>query len=1271
MGLNQVKYLLFILIFLCGIGYVNSQQIKRLDASEGLVNGTINTFAKDSLGFLWIGTDQGLNRYSGVEFKHYTLPNNSHSKGKGVIDFEYLNGDLYLITSNGSLFKYAYDLDNFIEIFTESSFKFLTMTRLDDSNILIGCSSGLLIYNIQQRRIGKIQHADILLNRALHVSKNKVYSGTSKGLYEFEYDSKTQNLKFLSHRLENQDIIDFSVDNIGRIWVGTEIDGLFVLNGKQVIQKSLSKIKNKTYAIRKIDFDQNNRALVAIDRLGLFVLNEDFEILKVYSNNSDNDNSIIQNSIYEIYVDDANAYWLGIREGGINIVYEKENVFKNIYHVQNKTNTISNNNIRSIFESSNGSIWFGTENGASNLNEGVWSNFNQSSKLFNTAVLSINSYQDQLLFGTYGEGVLTFNEKTKKISRVRSYDDVNQKFVFQLGNFKEDLWVGATDGPLSQYRAGRLLSSYPLGLTRSFVEGYDGIVYAATISGFYQINKRNQSYRKLVPKIFNSNNEPYHLNFDNLNNCIWIGAKNGLYKYNLSTDTIEYISQNLNDKIGTVYSTQKDNLQNLYLGCITGLWRYDIRNKIFRKFGQQDGLEIEEFGIGATAKFSDGRMAFGGPQGAVIFDPLKITKDSPVSDIFLANFQINGKTADSITLPKSINFTKKLVLKYDQNSLSFNFETIKYHGSKRNLFEWQLKGYDQKYRNIYGYDKIQYANLDPGDYVLEVNGYNADGVKGHKTYELDITINQPFWKKGWAILFYVGTFILIVLLMTQVIKSNIRNKFDEARIQFFIEVAHDIRTPVSLIQLLVQQLINQEDTKKSIELIQRNTDNLNQYVSQLLDFQKIDKNQLKLRVSKVDLKENLMLIISDFTPLLQEKSIDINLNVKHLPVWFDKPKMNRIFYNLISNAIKYTNEGGEININSFLDDDFLRIEFQDNGIGIPEKQQELIFKRFTRGTNVSNKGIPGTGIGLMLSKKIVELHSGKILLESKENFGSKFTIVLPNGTKHFSSEELIEDIILEEKKSNIDELIHKNRTVLLVEDTEELRAAVKNSLEKNYNVLEAKNGKEGLLVALSQNPDLIITDIMMPEMDGKELCNLLKTNFKTSHIPVIMLTALIDIDDKLKGLETGADAYIEKPFNPEILKVTIYNLLKSRENINRILDDKKVENQMTPDESFLSEVIGIIKSNLTNKDFSIDFLCENMGLSRSSLFRKLKGLIQMSPSDLIIKIKLSKAEELMKKKSQQRISDIAYESGFQDPKYFSTLFRKHYGKTPKEFIESL
>lgn len=1247
----------------------NAQKIIHFDRKDGLINGTINAFEKDSLGYMWIGTNQGINRYSGIEFKNYSLEKYIKNNTEGITDIINVKGELYFLNSGGSLLKYDYEMDSFKKLFSIQNKSFLSVASLNDAHLIIGLSSGFVIYDIKNNTY-TLQHSKTLLNRKVYFFKNKLYSATPRGLNIYTYNQETNRLIFEKTILSNQDVIDFTLDDYNRFWIGTEAGGLYLIENQVIKKIPIGNITDKTYAIRKISFDRNKNALLAIDRLGLFVLNENFEIIDSFSHNPNDDNTLSQNSIYEIYIDDTNSYWLGVRESGFDIIYEKSNLFNNISHIKNEPNCIENNNIRSIFETSKGDVWFGTENGISRYTTNKkWTNFNKDPKLFNTAVLAINEYKNNLILGTYGEGLLVLDQNSGSVSSLELEPKLPLKFIFSLSVFNDNLWIGGIDGPLSHYQNNKLVNNYAVGLVRTLVEGYDHIVYVGSNEGFFEINTRNSSIRKIKSDVFNAFNEIHNLNLDYVNNCIWIGSNNGFYKYHLSSEKLENIRGKANKELGTVFSVKKDNMQNVYLATITGLWRYDIKKKLFRKFNTQDGLQIDEFGFGASAKFTDGHLAFGGAKGAVIFNPVDLAKDDAIATVFIENFKINGKKPDSIVLPKNINFTDKIILNYDQNSISFNFEIIKLHGSKRYEMKYKLEGHDQEFVTSFSNEPVVYSNLKPGSYTLRASAFNADGVQGKSEYTIDIVVKNPFWQSTGAFILYFLTALLIIYLFFRIFKANIQKKFDESRISFFVEVAHDIRTPVSLIQLLVKQLSNQENVEKSIELIQRNTENLNEYVSQLLDFQKIDRKQLKLSVSKVDLKDFITNITQDFTPILQEKSLDLVIEMKHLPVWFDKPKMSRIFYNLISNAIKYSNEGGEIKIKSYLKDKQLYIDFIDNGIGVPDKQQEVIFNRFTRGTNVTNKGIPGTGIGLMLSKKIIELHQGKILLESKENIGSKFTVILPFGTEHFNNEELIEQEPAGDEKTDLDHLIHKSKLILLVEDNKELREAINNEISKNYTVIQAANGKEGLLIALSKNPDLIITDVMMPEMDGKEFCNLIKTNFKTSHIPVIMLSALIDADNKIKGLENGADAYVEKPFNVEILKVTIHNLIKSRENSKRLFEDKEIKKQLTPDESFLSDVIDIIKNNLTENNFSIDNLADSMGLSRSNLFRKLKGLMQMSPSDLIIKVKLSHAEELMKNKKYSRISDIAYESGFQDPKYFSTLFKKHYGKTPTEFME--
>ena len=1247
-----------------------AQFVKKLDAKEGFINSTIRVFEKDSLGYLWIGSEKSLNRYNGETLKNYDLESITSTESAGIFDILNFNGELYMLGSNGNLLKYDYALDRLEKVVHIDDKNFLSLKKLDEDKIIIGLNTGFVIFNTTTLLVSDIYFPDSFINRKLIVKNNTIYIGSSRACLIYTYEPKTNNIKLEEKILDGNDIISIGLDAKDRLWIGTETNGLHVKEANAVVQVDIPDLDNKTYAIRSIEFDKKGKAIVSIDRLGLFVINQNLQIEKAFSHNVDDVNSISQNSIYEIYIDRENAYWLGLREGGVNIIYPKDNVFTEVKHVLNNANSINNNTIRSILQDTQGALWFGTENGISKFQDQQWTNFTQHPKLYNTAVLAIDEYKNELLLGTYGEGVLRLNKEDGSVLENILTPRVPLKFIFTLKAFGDDLWIAGSDGPLMHYVNQKFISSYPLGLVRTLIAGYDDIFYVGSSTGFYEINKRNQSVRRLGSNVFNNINEIQNLNFDPINNVIWIGSTSGFYKFNLSTEAIESIHTSSNKEIGTVFSIQKDNTQQLYIGAISGLWKYSIKQQFFRKYNHQDGLSVDEFGPNAYHQLSDGSLAFGGPKGGVVFQPLSLEKDRPLSTIFISNFEINGKQPDSLTLHKNINYLDEVVLNFDQNSISFNFEVVKFHGSKRSKFEYQLKGQDKDWKSVYGNSKITYSNLAPGNYTLQARGFNPDGEKGKFEKTLHITVKKPFWKTNLAFVIYALLFCLIVYLIYELYKQQNNKRTNDDRIKFFIDVAHDIRTPVSLIQLLVKQLPTQEDPRKSLKLIQRNTENLNEYVSQLLDFQKIDRNQLKLKVSRVDLKDCLDDIVKNFTPILQEKSIDIELDVKNLPVWFDAVKMKRIFYNIISNAIKYSEEGGQITIKAFIEKERLHIEFKDNGIGIPEKQHDLIFKRFTRGTNVSNKGIPGTGIGLMLSKKIVELHRGEIHLESKENIGSKFTIILPNGSQHFKEEELIKEELKDPEEKDVEHLIRENKVILLVEDNKELRKAIKAELDPSYTVLEASNGKEGLLVALSKNPDLIITDVMMPEMNGTELCDLLKTNFKTSHIPIIMLTALGDLEDRLKGLKTGADAYVEKPFNTEILKVTIQNLIKSRENVSHLLQDKKVEKKLSQDEVFLSGLIQLIKDNLTSNDFSIDDLCEKMGLSRSNLFRKLKGLIQMSPSDLIIKIKLSKAEELLKQKSHPRISDIAYESGFNDPKYFSTLFKKHYGQTPKEFQDS-
>ena len=1261
-----VFYIVCFLMFFSS-DQIYGQQIKHLGAYDGVKSGAVRAFAKDTLGYMWIGTAQGLNRYSGYNFKNY----NKYTT-HGIVDIISKNGNLFVLGSKGKLLQYEYEQDRFKSILNLKYRNFLCFKQINDNTIIIGLKSGLLIYDFKSKKLSKVLYANTLFNRQIHVKQNKVYVASTKGINVYDFFEKNNQLVKHKILLENIETLDFDFDKQNRIWAGTYQKGLFVIDNEKVNKVNLLGKRIKTNTIRSIEFDKDGKALIALEGLGLLKMNENFKVVNKIKYNPNSLNSLSQKSIYEIFVDNDNVYWLGLREVGIDLIFPKDNAFKNISYVPYKSNSIPNNYIRSIYFGESGNVWFGSEKGLSKLSiEGKWTNYNKNSSLLNKPVLTINKYGEHLLLGVYGNGLLQFNPKTGETKDFPLIEkEKKSKLIFTTYIDENDIWLGGIDGPVKQYQNSALVQSYKTGNARTIIAGNKNIIYVGSANGLFEINKASKILKRIENPGFKNLDRIYSLFFDKQNNCLWIGNTQGLLKYDISTNDITLLNKKLNFESGTVFSIQKDSNQNLWLGSYSGLWKLNTKKAIISKYDTRDGLTIETFGIGASTKSNDGRIAFGGPQGAVLFTPLNLRKEKEGFKIYVSDFKVNGVAPDTTMLKKNINFLDKVELNYYQNSLSFDFETPNLYGSKKETFSWQLKGFDEEPVISKKSRKAMYSKLPPGNYSLEAKVTNVNGVSSPETYTINIIIKNPFWLSYWAFLGYAILGFVLLYLFFQVKESRTEKNNNENKIKFFTEVAHDIRTPVTLIQLLVSQLSSEKNKfQNSLDLISRNTQNLSEYVTQLLDFQKAERGMLKLAVSKVDLKNILHRIVAEVEPLLKQKSIDISIAVPKTYLWFDENKMSRVFYNLISNAIKYSEEGGHIEIKTSANDKTIKIDVIDYGFGIPEKEQKLIFSRFTRGTNINNKGISGSGIGLMISKKIVELHGGKIEFKSKENLGATFSVILQKGSEHYNEK----DILIRDKDTNksefIEDDISSNIRILLVDDNEDLRATIKEELEKKYTVIDAPNGKEALLIAVAKNPDLIITDVMMPVMGGKELCNIIKTNFQTSHIPVIMITALSEVDDKVEGLEIGADTYIEKPFKMKILMATVNNLIKSRRRLNQIFNpnsDGKVKIK-SADDNFLSEVVQIIKENITNSEFSIDLISDKTGLSRSNLFRKLKGLTNMSPVDLVMKIKLNHAAELLKTNKAMRISNVAYESGFNDPRYFSTLFKKTFGKTPKEY----
>ncbi len=1260
--MGKVKYAGFFMLLLLSLGgYCQSYfRVARIPVSQGLSNGKIQDVEQDSLGYLWFATANGLTRYSGSSFKKYQPKLSERSTDPSVVKLLFNNHQLYALMPHGGVLQYNYKGDRWDKLFEVTDETLTTLAPFGDDKLLIGTISGFFTYDLKAQVLSEKSFTEFRYIRRAELLQSKLYVSTSKGVQILSVDNKS-NLHKEATILKDNDILDFEIDSNNVLWIGTESNGLYHYHDGEL--KPVSFINEKQISVREIEVDKDGNILLSVDRLGFFMLDQFGMLITKVNYNPDDSNSLSQNSINTIYVDADNIAWLGIGEIGLNILYKRNAIFQSVQHQRYGTNTINNDIIRSIYQDDNGKIWFGTEGGVSRLdNNDRWYNYEENAIIGRTPVLAIESYRGKLLFGTYGEGLLTHNNDTGKTLPFSS--QLSLKRIYALLSDNDYLWVGGLDGPVNKLRGDSVVAKYSTGQVKTFEKKDNNTLLVGTVEGVYQIDIAQSTVTKLTLGDRPVTNV-YSLKYDQTNDLLWIGNDYGLWRYEYAKNQVQAM-ESFNASAGAVYSILQSRANQLWLATEKGLYRYFIDKDLYRKYSIDDGQLIDEFGFGARALLMDKRIAFGGPSGAVLFNPEDVISDNTSPKIFISNLEINGVVPEGNS-QGNLNFGDQIDLEYDKNTLRFNIDYLKLHGSKEYTLEWQLIGIDREKKMASNLSEIIYRNLNPGTYTLKASVINADGLRASNTIALPIKISNPLWLKPWAFIAYAVLLIFLVYSIVTINRAIHDKKISEEKIKFFIDVAHDIRTPVSLIRLASDQLVQKNNVEESVSIINRYTTNLNEYVTDLLDFQKSERNKLRVVATEFDLIKLLKNLIEDFKPMIDQKQLTIEQNLpKTLSIWGDRSQIERVFSNLLSNAIKYNYDNGKIWFAISNAEGKVIVEVKDTGLGIPKNQLDKIFTRFHRADNALANNVRGTGIGLMLSKRIVELHKGNIYCESEENKGSKFIVELLEGKDHFNASDL-RLTIPKERISRLTEANVKGKSsILIVEDNEDLLSFIKNAFTDQYHVITATDGKEGLFQIFNLKPDLVITDVMLPSMNGKELCHIIKNDKKLGPIPVVLLTALGGVDDKIAGLEVGADYYMEKPFDIEVLKLTVKNLLK-KSQLDKEIREKAAPVPQSPEESLLSNVIEIIHNNLTNQNFTMDQLCDELGLSRSNLFRKIKAVAGLSPSDLIQEIKLNKAMQLLKNDPNIRIDDVAYQCGFNDPKYFSTLFKKHFKRTPSEF----
>ena len=762
----------------------------------------------------------------------------------------------------------------------------------------------------------------------------------------------------------------------------------------------------------------------------------------------------------------------------------------------------------------------------------------------------------------------------------------------------------------------------------------------------------------------------------------------------------------------SLYSILNDNKNNLWLGTGNGLSRFDPVTKTFTNYDYKDGLQSNVFFAGerdrgAAFKGKDGTLYFGGNHGFNFFDPLKIKADSTIAPIVITQFKLFDK------LIKGANESKEIVLDYDENYFSFEFSSLSFYNPSKNQYAYKLEGFDKDWVYSGSRRYAGYTYVDPGKYTFKVKGTNNDGVWNETGTYIIIKIRPPWWHTWWA---YTGYALLAVgmlagarraIIQRERLKSNLKleqlerekehvqlekaQEVDKAKTAFFTNISHEFRTPLTLIkgptQNLLEEFSNKPKVREQLEVVQHNADLLLKLINQFLDLAKLETGNLRIKNTEGDLTSFLDVIVNSFASAASYKGIDLIIKQPDIRCHarFDKDKLEVIVINLIGNALKFTPAHGQVGFsaniekNSSPGDDRLIITVSDNGIGIPADQQTKIFERFYQVDQGGAHTELGTGIGLALVKELTELMGGQVTLKSELTKGSEFRVVIP--LQIIKVLEQIENLPHLEKTAAVpidrfpmaaeNGAAPEKPKILVVEDNADLRKFIIVSLGDDYDFLEADNGKLGLEVALTEIPELIVSDLMMPEMDGLTMTAKIKKDFRTSHVPVIILTAKATEEDKLTGLNTGGDDYLTKPFNKSELVIKVRNAITSRVKIREkirleLLTEAPKLEAVSEDEKFLVSVKEAILNRLADEQLSVESLAMEIGWSRAQFYRKITALTGKSVNDLIQGFRLQKAAQLLEQQWGS-VSQVAYEVGFSNPSYFSKCFKEHYGVLPSEY----
>jgi ligand-binding sensor domain-containing protein/DNA-binding response OmpR family regulator/two-component sensor histidine kinase len=1304
------------LIFLLFLTTSTFAQNARLYGSKDygpieLSSNLINKICQDSYGFIWIATDYGLNKFDGLRFSQYFLDEDNPKS---------------LLSNN-----------------------VVTLTLDQSKRLWIGYNNGLQYFSPEENAFITISFPDGIkphVAKIIQLKNGEIWVTTS-GEGVFLINPETLKAEYLHHitQLTGKFLSHIYEDNEKRLWINVDRKGIVLIDSKRKTAKTFSQpiiphntvtgiVENKegqlyiSFSNAICTFDKKSEKFTVIGLFSIYgmilsksnviylatqgdgVKTIDHQANEVVSlpkfTNSLNYNSA---SISTLIEDHRQNLWLGCFQKGLLMIPNGQTQF-DYWGLVNKDYQLGNH-INSIFKDSDDNLW------CSINNEGLLK-FNNKGDLIkkNPNIKNIvNLYEsaDHTLWASsYFHGLAKVDKETGNYNFVNIPNKGYMK-TFTEGKDKK-LYISTfgygfisynpANGAIQKFDMndkdigkGRLQNNW----INKIIKDSKGLIWLGHYKGISVYNPNNQTFSKSFENSILSSQICLSL-LEDQNGDIWVGTYNGLFLINRKDNSIKTFTTKNGLSSNVIAGLAVDEEGNIWCSTFKGLNQIKTDKKTIINYFVGNGLIDKIYNRGVYHKDNNGKIWFAGNTGVTSFFPSQITStnyDFPIqtTNVYIRNQAINTTTlsGNQKITSEEVSKSKEFNFSYEDNSFTLEFSTMDFKDPESIFYEYRLKELSKSWTStLPGNSLITYNHLNPGKYTLEVRACKFGSYSPTKTIILNIA--HPWYKSTLAYLFYIGILIGIGILIIKLVYKRRDELVKEYKLELFTDISHEIRSPLTLVISPLEKLLKQNfdtATMKALQVMYRNSNRILTLINQLLDIRKADLGQMKLKYSEID----IVAYIKDYIEIFeyQSQTRKINLSFKHdideLFIWIDRDNFDKILMNLLSNAFKFTPDHGDVTISLSVhqeNEKYAQIEIVDSGIGLEVGKYQKIFERYYQGNDQQTFTKTGSGIGLNLTKILVELHHGTISASNrKDDKGSCFTLRLPLGKHHIKDSEIakytpdLQPII---NKSDLEteifqeEKVIKTKTnikILVVDDEIEIRNYLKQELEQQYKIITAGNGEEGLQMAITQSPDLVISDVKMPKMDGFNFVKKLKNNSNVSHIPIILLTSKTEYEDRMAGLDHGADAYLNKPFNVKELLITINNLIKSRNILKgKFSGAQDQEDKIKPvafkssDEALIERIMAIINDNISNPDFNVEMLSSKIGLSRVQLHRKVKELTSLSAGEFIRNIRLKQAAILLKDK-KMNISQIAYTIGFTNQTHFSTAFKKFYGISPTEYIQ--